>query len=168
MVRSRATAVTLPGTFSPVRRVTSFSRRASRAAMIASSYLLAPTGTNSEASFMNPSPLGWGRLRHGLEPAHAGALGVHDRHQAGDRLLEVVVHHQVVVFAILAQLARGVAEPPLDHLGRVGAAPEQALPERLDRGRVDEHRDRIAARAPNARAALDVHVEHHHPPRPKF
>jgi len=48
MVRSSAVAVTLPVMVSPLRRVQSLSRRASRAATMASSYLLVPGGGISD------------------------------------------------------------------------------------------------------------------------
>src|SRR5512143_1689592 len=113
MTRSRAAAVTLPGTFSPVRCDQSLRRRASRAATMHSSYLLEPCGGMREASLVMRGCSSWGSRvsGHRAQTLHARALGVHDGGQAGDRLLQVVVHHQVVVLAPLGQLAGGVAQP---------------------------------------------------------
>src|ERR1041384_3155356 len=52
MTRSSATAVTLPCSVSPLLRIQSLRRRASRAATMLSSYLLLPGGGTSADSFM--------------------------------------------------------------------------------------------------------------------
>src|SRR5262245_2801288 len=166
MVRSSAIAVTLPRMVSPLRRVHSLSRRASRAATMASSYLLVPGGGINEASLViscSPSrdlgSRGSGRAAESSDPR---PLGVHDRGESRHGGLELVVPNQIVVVAKLPQLARGVAETLVDHLRRVRAALGQPLPQRLDRGWADEHRHRVRLRAPHRRSTLNVHLQHHH------
>src|SRR5512143_1062498 len=128
MTRSSATAVTLPCSVSPLRRIQSLSRRASRAATMDSSYLLLPGGGTSADSFMR-SPIRAGGCRDARrtrwrrvplmrcavlrdpEPMRARALGVVDRHQLGLRVLEPVVHDDVVVVYPLRQLPGRVLDP---------------------------------------------------------
>src|SRR5919198_6625373 len=118
MVRSSATAVTLPWTFSPLLRDQSLMRRASRAATIAISYLLVPGCGIRDASFVmvRSSWVGVEESARGLEAAHPRALGIDDRDEPGDRRLELVVHHEIIVFLVLRQLLGSILEPSLDRL----------------------------------------------------
>src|SRR5262245_25663572 len=149
MVRSRAAAVTLPGTVSPLRRIHSLSRRASRAATMASSYLLVPGGGINDDSLVMPwSPLfsassESGRAAH---PPDARSLRVHDRREPADRALEIVVQYRVIVLGELLELAFSLLEPALDHVRRVGAASGEPFAQRFHRGqrRIDEHRHRVS------------------------
>ena len=96
---------------SPVRRDQSFRRRASRAATIASSYLFDARGRDQRS-----------QLRHGSrcssfrEVAYAAISAACSRRtrarsastiaiRRGDRLLEVVIDHQVIVVHVLRHLA---------------------------------------------------------------
>src|SRR5437899_3877298 len=114
-------------------------RRASRAAMMQSSYLLVPGGGISEASFMRCSSSGtgaagsrpfWMGSTLGGQSPHACALGVDDADEPAHRLLEIVVHHQIVILPILRQFSRRVAEPAFDRPAVVHPAAEQTLAKR--------------------------------------
>src|SRR5206468_183975 len=115
-------------------------------------------GSHSSLGVLGP------KIRRDKAP-HAGAFGVHDRHQSGRRLVAIVVEDQVIVFLVLGELARRVLEPPLDHIGRVGVARQESVPKRFERGWTQEHRHCLRLRAPHARTSLDIHLEHYHPAR---
>ena len=82
-------------------------------------------------------------------PRGIGAQLVLDqRHQLPERIVEVLVDDDVRELGLRGDLLPGDLETPLDLIGVVGRAAQQALAQRLVRGRRDEHLDRLLAGSP--------------------
>src|SRR5262245_51948049 len=117
--------------------------------------LLTIPSSFSSSSIAVPSPMGLDNPQH-----------------VGDRPVQVVVDHLIVVLAGAGQFEPGPVQAPPHGLGGLGAAAAQPLLQRLQffvnasRGGVQEDRDRVGAHPPHLGRALHVNVQNNtDPPR---
>ena len=76
------------------------------------------------------------------------------------RVLEPVVDDHVRELRLGRELLRGDAQPALDLLWIVGSPPDQPCAQRVERGRRDEHLDRLGHRGANLAGTLDLDLQH--------
>src|SRR5579864_4867086 len=95
----------------------------------------------------------------GLRSRTQQALGAHDRFQAGNGLIELIVNQNVVVLVVLLNLPAGCHQSPLDHRFGVLATLAQSALQSAAIGRKDENTNRIWQLSLDLRRSLHVNIQ---------